>query len=53
VLDLRAGFDVDRNWQVAVSVNNVLDETYYESIDPKQVWYGPPRNWMLRIDGKY
>jgi outer-membrane receptor for ferric coprogen and ferric-rhodotorulic acid len=53
VLDLRAGFDVDRNWRVALSVNNVLDKTYYESIDTRQVWYGPPRNWMLRIDGKY
>jgi outer-membrane receptor for ferric coprogen and ferric-rhodotorulic acid len=53
VLDLRAGFDVDRNWRVALSVNNVLDKTYYESIDTRRVWYGQPRNWMLRIDAKY
>ena len=55
VLDLRAGFDVDRNWRIALTVNNVLDKTYYESIStpPLQGWYGEPRNWVLRIDGRY
>ena len=54
VLDLRAAFDIDRNWQVALRLNNVLDEVYYESIESNlHAWYGPPRNWMLRIDGRY
>lgn len=46
---------IDRNWQVALNVNNVLDKTYYESIDtpPLHAWYGEPRNWILRIDGRY
>src|SRR5262249_13805881 len=51
VFDLRAGFDVDRHWRVGLSVNNVLDEVYYETIGGG--WYGEPRSWMLRIDGRY
>lgn len=58
VVDLRAGFDVDENWQVALSMNNVLDKVYYQSIDSLDlpainVWYGEPRHWMMRIDGRY
>lgn len=55
VVDLRAGFELDRNWQVALSVNNVLDKRYFVSQDTPDlaVWYGDPRNFMLRIDAKY
>lgn len=55
VLDLRAGFEIDRNWQVALSVNNVLDKIYYESIGltTLRAWYGAPRGWMLRVDARY
>ena len=55
VLDLRAGFDIDSRWQVALSVNNALDKTYYESIGlaPFENWYGEPRNWTFRIDARY
>lgn len=55
VMDLRAGFDVNRNWQVALSLNNVLDKRYYLSQNSPDttVWYGEPRNFMLRIDAKY
>jgi TonB-dependent siderophore receptor len=55
VLDLRAGFELDPNWQVALSVNNVLDKRYYLSQNSPalSVWYGDPRNFMLRIDAKY
>jgi outer membrane receptor protein involved in Fe transport len=53
VLDLRAAFEVNRHWRVALSVNNALDKRYYESIELLKGWYGEPRNWMLRIDGRY
>ena len=55
VLDLRAGYQLSRNWQVALSVNNVLDKRYYLSQDTPtlNLWYGEPRNFMLRIDAKY
>jgi outer membrane receptor for ferric coprogen and ferric-rhodotorulic acid len=55
VLDLRAGFEIDPNWQISLSVNNATDEIYYESIGfaPFDNWYGEPRNVALRIDGRY
>jgi outer membrane receptor for ferric coprogen and ferric-rhodotorulic acid len=55
VLDLRAGFDIDTNWQAALSVNNVLDKRYYLSQDTpsNDVWYGEPRNFMIRIDASF
>ena len=55
VLDLRAGYQLSDNWQVAVSVNNILDKRYYLSQNTPDVnlWYGEPRNFMLRIDAKY
>lgn len=55
VLDLRAGFDIDPNWRVALSVNNVLDKRYYlsQSTPAQSVWYGEPRNFMFRIDAEF
>jgi outer membrane receptor for ferric coprogen and ferric-rhodotorulic acid len=55
VLDLRAGFRVDPNWQLALSVKNVLDKRYYESLGLPELrtWYGEPRSVMLRIDGSF
>jgi outer membrane receptor for ferric coprogen and ferric-rhodotorulic acid len=53
-VDLRSGFQITPNWAVALSVNNVLDKSYYESYSRfQQVWYGEPRNVMLRVDGRY
>jgi outer membrane receptor for ferric coprogen and ferric-rhodotorulic acid len=55
VLDLRAGYQLSPNWQVALSVNNILDKRYYLSQDTPSLalWYGEPRNFMLRIDAKF
>jgi outer-membrane receptor for ferric coprogen and ferric-rhodotorulic acid len=55
VLDLRGGYQLSPNWQVALSVNNVLDKRYYlsEATPNALFWYGDPRNFMLRIDAKY
>jgi outer-membrane receptor for ferric coprogen and ferric-rhodotorulic acid len=55
VADLRAGYQLSRNWQVALNVNNVFDKHYYLSEDTPSptFWYGDPRNFMLRIDAKY
>lgn len=55
VLDLRAGFEINPNWQLAVILNNALDETYYETVGGPALhrWYGEPRNWILRLDGRY
>ncbi len=60
VLDLRLGFQLDANWQVALSANNVFDEIYFESLgsagagaDALRPWYGEPRNFLLKVDGKF
>ena len=55
VVDLRVGFELDRNWQMALSANNVFDKRYYLSQNSPSLglWYGEPRNFMLRIDAKY
>ena len=55
VLDLRAGFDVSEDWHLALALNNALDKIYYESIEHGTFysWYGEPRNWTLRIDGRF
>jgi outer-membrane receptor for ferric coprogen and ferric-rhodotorulic acid len=55
VLDLRAGYQLSRNWQVALNVNNVFDKRYYLSEETPNpfFWYGEPRNFMLRVDAKY
>jgi outer membrane receptor for ferric coprogen and ferric-rhodotorulic acid len=55
VLDLRAGYEFSPNWQVALSVGNVLDKRYFMSQNTPEfsVWYGEPRNVMLRIDAKF
>jgi outer membrane receptor for ferric coprogen and ferric-rhodotorulic acid len=55
ILGLRAGYQISANWQVALSVNNVFDKSYILSQDTNTLalWYGEPRNFMLRIDAKY
>jgi outer membrane receptor for ferric coprogen and ferric-rhodotorulic acid len=55
VLDLRAGYQIRSNWQVALNVNNSFDKRYYlsQNTPALAVWYGEPRNFMLRIDAKY
>jgi outer membrane receptor for ferric coprogen and ferric-rhodotorulic acid len=55
VFDLRVGYQVDSHWRVALSMNNVFDRIYYESIgEPTgDNWYGEPRSFLLRIDGSF
>lgn len=53
VVNLRAGFEIDRHLTLALTVNNVLDKHHYDSIGLAHIWYGEPRNWMLRLDGRY
>jgi len=55
VVDMRAGYQLNSNWQIALSVNNTLDKRYYQSQNSPSftLWYGEPRNVMLRVDAKY
>ncbi|HEY0341492.1 MAG TPA: TonB-dependent receptor, partial [Steroidobacteraceae bacterium] len=55
VVDLRAGFRIDDHWQVALTINNALNKNYFESYgtEGSEGWYGAPRNFMVRFDGKF
>jgi outer membrane receptor for ferric coprogen and ferric-rhodotorulic acid len=55
VANLRAGYQIDPHWRTALSVNNVFDHVYYQTIGIPvgDNWYGEPRGFVLRIDGRY
>jgi outer membrane receptor for ferric coprogen and ferric-rhodotorulic acid len=55
VIKLRTGYQIDAHWRAALSINNVFDRIYYQTIGTPRGgnWYGEPRGFVLRIDGKY
>ena len=55
VINLRAGYQIDAHWRAALSVNNVFDHIYYQTIGLPTGgnWYGEPRGFVLRVDGRY
>lgn len=55
VVGLRAEYVVSEVWSLALNVDNLLDETYYQTIGntSSRNWYGQPRNYMLTIRGKW
>jgi TonB-dependent siderophore receptor len=54
VLSPRIGYQINANWGAALTVNNLFDRVYYQTIGSPLggSWYGEPRNFLLRIDGK-
>ena len=55
VLDLRAGYEIDSHWRAALSVNNLFDRVYYQTIGSPNGgnWYGEPRGFLFRLDARY
>jgi outer membrane receptor for ferric coprogen and ferric-rhodotorulic acid len=55
VVNLRAGYQIDAHLRAALSVNNVFDRTYYQTvgIPSSGTWYGDPRGFVLRLDARY
>lgn len=55
IIDLRTAYTINSSWQAAFSVNNVLDKVYYESFTAPALrsWYGEPRSFTLKIDGRF
>jgi outer-membrane receptor for ferric coprogen and ferric-rhodotorulic acid len=53
--NLRVAYRIDRHWRTALTINNVFDRVYYQTIGSPGGgnWYGEPRNFMLRFDGSY
>jgi outer-membrane receptor for ferric coprogen and ferric-rhodotorulic acid len=55
VADLRAGYQIQSHWQAALTVSNVFDRVYYQTLGSSlsNNWYGAPRALMVRVDAKY
>jgi outer membrane receptor for ferric coprogen and ferric-rhodotorulic acid len=55
VISLRAGYQIDAHWLAALSINNVFDRIYYQTVGIPSggSWYGEPRGFVLRVDGRY
>lgn len=55
VYSARIGYAINRNWNVALLGNNLLDKTYYSTVGSNNggYWYGDPRNFMLSISGTF
>jgi outer membrane receptor for ferric coprogen and ferric-rhodotorulic acid len=55
VVSPRIGYQFDSKWQVALSVNNLFDKSYYQTISAPSGgnWYGEPRSFTVRVDGKF
>jgi outer membrane receptor for ferric coprogen and ferric-rhodotorulic acid len=55
VINPRAGYQIDAHWRAALSVNNILDRIYYQTIGTREGgnWYGEPRGFVLRVYVRY
>lgn len=55
LVGVRAGYQINAHWRAALSINNVFDRIYYQTIGLSVGgnWYGEPRSFILRLDGKY
>ncbi|WP_197408109.1 MULTISPECIES: TonB-dependent siderophore receptor [unclassified Guyparkeria] len=53
VVDLMARYEVNKQVDVTLNVNNVTDEKYLTSLQWDQGYYGAPRNAMLSVNWKY
>lgn len=55
IVGVRVSYAIDPHWRVALNVNNLFDHIYFQTLGSPygNDWYGEPRAFTLRIDGKY
>jgi len=55
IVSPRIGYQVDDHWQIALNIENLFDRHYYEGIGSINGgnWYGEPRNFLVRLDGRF
>lgn len=53
IFDARASYKLDKNWTVAIDVENLLDRTYFEATgNPSRGYaYGEPRSYVATLRG--
>jgi TonB-dependent siderophore receptor len=55
VADLRAAYLINDRLNLSLNFNNIFDRTYYQTLGEMEFgnWYGAPRNFMLKLQGKF
>ncbi len=55
IVDVRLARQLLPGWEAALRINNLLDKTYFDSINEVMThyYYGAPRSFALRIDGRF
>jgi len=54
VADLRAAYAFNKHWSASLNLNNIFDRSYYQALSVLQLgnWYGAPRSFMFKVEGK-
>lgn len=54
VTTLRAAYQINSHWSMALNIDNLFDRTYYQTtgLIYGGNWYGTPRSFMLTIKGQ-
>ena len=54
VVSPRIGYEINRYWRAALTVGNVFDRIYYQTIGSPAggSWYGEPRSFLFRVDAE-
>jgi len=55
VVDFRTAYAINDHLTVSLNINNLLDRTYYQTLGELEFgnWYGAPRNFMLKLEGRF
>jgi outer membrane receptor for ferric coprogen and ferric-rhodotorulic acid len=55
VESVRYAFRIRPNWTASLNVNNLFDRVYYQTVGTTNSgnWYGAPRNFLLKIQGRW
>ncbi|AOA58621.1 TonB-dependent siderophore receptor [Acinetobacter larvae] len=54
IADVFARYQINKQWQLQLNINNVFDKQYYSGItDLYSTRYGAPRNFLLSLQAKY
>lgn len=50
-----ASYQINKNWNAQLNVNNVFDKHYYKSVNGSAFsnWYGTPRSFLLTVRGQF
>uniref|UniRef100_UPI0025EF4E18 TonB-dependent siderophore receptor n=1 Tax=uncultured Nevskia sp. TaxID=228950 RepID=UPI0025EF4E18 len=55
LLSMQLGYELNSHWSANLTVNNLLDEKYYEKVSSsfRQNFYGEPRSFTLALRAKF